>query len=90
MEELFVYLVGAGVVLAAPLVPGLRPVIKSVVKGGLVAAEATRNAAVLLGETWRDIVKQANDEFQAEGHSNNPVTSSSSVVIDGNASVVEA
>jgi hypothetical protein len=89
MEEMLVYLVGAGAVLAAPLVPGLRPVIKSVVKGGLVAAEATRGAAVLVGQTWRDIVKQATEEFEAETRSGDIVSSTSRVVIDADATVVE-
>ncbi len=90
MEEMLVYLVGAGVVLAAPLVPGLRPVIKNLVKGGLVAAEATKGAAVMLGQTWREIVKQANDEFETERGSITSAPSSSTVVIEGNASVIEA
>ncbi len=92
MEEMLVYLVGAGVVLAAPLVPGLRPVIKSVVKGGLIAAEATRNAAVLVSQTWRDIVKQATEEFEAETRQDTVASfarvSTSGVVIDGEASAV--
>jgi hypothetical protein len=89
MEEMLVYLVGAGVVLAAPLVPGLRPVIKSVVKGGLVAAEATRGAAILVGQTWRDIVQQATEEFEAESRSGMTVSSTSRVVIDDDVAVVE-
>lgn len=90
MEEMLVYLVGAGVVLAAPLVPGLRPLIKSVVKGGLVAAEATKNAAALVSQTWHDIVKQATEEFEAETRSGNTVSSSSRVVIDADATVIES
>ncbi len=93
MEEMLVYLVGAGVVLAAPLMPGLRPVIKSVVKGGLVAVEATRNAAVLVSQTWRDIVKQATEEFEAETRQNTVASvgrvSTSRIVIDGDATVID-
>ena len=42
MEELFVLLVGAGVVALLPLVPALRPVVKTVVKGGLIVMGATK------------------------------------------------
>jgi hypothetical protein len=90
MEEVLVYLVGAGVVLAAPLVPGLRPLIKSTVKGGLVAADATKNAAVLVSQTWHDIVKQATEEFEAQTRSANTVLSTSRVVIDADATVIES
>ena len=82
MEEVLVYLVGAGLVVAAPLVPGLRPAVKTAVKGGLVAADATRNALAVLGQTWRDIVKQANEEYQADARSAIMVSGSSSIVID--------
>ena len=90
MEEVFVYLVGVGAVLAAPLVPGLRPAIKAVVKGGLVAADATRGAAVLVGQTWRDIVKQATEEYEAESRAAVTVSSTSRMVIDVEADVIDA
>jgi hypothetical protein len=63
MEELLVLLLGAGVVLALPLVPALRPVVKSAVKGGLVVVGTTKAAAATASHQWREIVHEAHDEM---------------------------
>jgi hypothetical protein len=63
MEELLVLLLGAGVVLALPLVPALRPVVKSAVKGGLVVVGTTRAAAEAASHHWKEIVHEASDEM---------------------------
>jgi hypothetical protein len=66
MEELFVLLVGAGVVALLPLVPALRPAVKTVVKGGLILAEATKATAAAASEQWRSVVTEAGDEISSE------------------------
>jgi hypothetical protein len=66
MEHMLAVLIGAGAVLLMPLVPGLRPLVKTVVKGGLVAAETTKVAAAVVGQTWRDVVHQASDEVATD------------------------
>ncbi len=66
MEELLVILVGAGVVALMPLVPALRPAVKTVVKGGLIVAGATKAAAAAAGEQWRSVVSEAGDEISSE------------------------
>jgi hypothetical protein len=63
MEELLVLLLGAGVVLALPLVPALRPAVKSAVKGGLVVAGTTKAAAAAASHHWKEIVHEAKDEM---------------------------
>jgi hypothetical protein len=89
MEEMFVYLLGAGVVLLSPLVPGLRPLVKTVVKGGLVAADTTRGLAHHIGQTWHDVVAQANEEYQAGNRSGPMGSTRSNVVIEADARVIE-
>jgi hypothetical protein len=66
VEELFVLLIGAGVVALLPLVPALRPAVKTVVKGGLIIAGATRATAAAAGEQWRSVVSEAGDEVSSE------------------------
>ncbi len=65
MEELLVLLVGAGVLAVLPLVPALRPAVKSVVKGGIIAAGTTRALAESAGHQWREIVQEAHEEMNS-------------------------
>jgi hypothetical protein len=65
MEELLAILIGAGVVALLPLVPGLRPVVKSAVKGGLLMAEATRDTAAAAGQRWREMASGASQQAKA-------------------------
>ncbi len=64
--EFLAVLAGAAVVAAAPLVPGLRPVAKKVVAGGVAVVEATRTAVAVAGENWMDLVAEAKAERAAE------------------------
>ena len=51
MEELLAVLVGTGAVVFSPfLIPGLRPVAKSAIKGGMAVADAAKGAAVATTE----------------------------------------
>ena len=52
MEELLVIALGALAVIAAPLVPGVRPLAKSAVKGGMALGGAAAAAAVAAGQQW--------------------------------------
>src|SRR5512147_949261 len=52
MEELLVIALGALAVIAAPLVPGVRPLAKSAVKGGMALGSAATAAAVAAGQQW--------------------------------------
>jgi predicted flap endonuclease-1-like 5' DNA nuclease len=70
MEEILTVLLGAGAIVLSPLlVPGLRPVAKSAIKGGLAVAaaskgiaEATKGAAAATGEKLQDVVTKASVE----------------------------
>ena len=64
--EFLAVLAGAAVVAAAPLGPGLRPVAKKVVAGGVAVVEATRTAVAVAGENWMDLVAEAKAERAAE------------------------
>jgi hypothetical protein len=66
MEELFVIVVGAGALVLMPLVPALRPAVKSIVKGGMAFMNATRMATATAGEHWRSLVQEAEDELKSE------------------------
>ena len=62
---LLVILLGAGVVVLSPLVPGLRPVVKATVRSGLLMAGATKEAAAMVSKQWREVVHQAAEETKA-------------------------
>jgi len=64
--EILAALVGLGVVAAAPLVPALRPVAKSVIIGGLILTEKTKTGLAIASEQWMDIVAEAQAERAAE------------------------
>jgi hypothetical protein len=53
-----------------PVVAGVgKPLVKSVVKGGIFAYKKTRGALAEAGETWDDLVAEARAEL-AEGKQN--------------------
>lgn len=59
---------GIGAVLLAPVllpvVAGVgKPLVKSVIKGGIVAYEKTRGALAEVGETWEDMIAEARAEL---------------------------
>ena len=60
--EVVAIAVGLGLVAVSPFVPGLRPVAKSLVAGGLAVATATKSAATVAGEQWGDLVAEARAE----------------------------
>ena len=64
--EVVAIAVGLGLVAVSPFVPGLRPVAKSLVAGGLAVAAATKSAATTAGEQWGDLVAEARAEREAE------------------------
>jgi hypothetical protein len=62
---------GIGAVLLAPVlipvVAGIgKPILKSLVKGGIVAYEKSRGAFAEMGETWEDIIAEAKAEIAEE------------------------
>ncbi|MDH6059210.1 DUF5132 domain-containing protein [Chrysosporum bergii ANA360D] len=62
---------GIGAVLLAPVlipvVAGIgKPIVKSLVKGGIVAYERSRGAFAEMGETWEDIIAEAKAEIAEE------------------------
>ncbi|QYX32420.1 DUF5132 domain-containing protein [Sphaerospermopsis torques-reginae] len=64
---------GIGAVLLAPVVIPVvagvgKPIVKSIVKGGLVAYEKSKGAFAELGETWEDIVAEARAEIAEAKH----------------------
>lgn len=64
---------GIGAVLLAPVVIPVvagvgKPIVKSIVKGGLIAYEKSKGAFAELGETWEDIVAEVRAEIAEEQH----------------------
>lgn len=64
---------GIGAILLAPVVIPVvtgvgKPIVKSMVKGGLIAYEKSKGAFAELGETWEDIVAEARVEIAEEKH----------------------
>ena len=64
--EVVAIAVGLGIVAVSPFVPGLRPVAKSLVAGGLAVAATAKTAATVAGEQWMDLVAEAKAERSAE------------------------
>lgn len=60
--EIVGVLIGAGIVAASPLVPVLRPVAKSAVKGGLALADMAKGAAAVAAYQWGQVVEEASAE----------------------------
>ena len=65
MEEAFAVVLGLGAVAVSPFVPGLRPLARKAVAGGLAAADAVAGAAAVAGEHWTDLVAEARAERAA-------------------------
>ena len=65
MEEALAIVVGVGVVALCPFVPGLRPLAKKFVAGGLAAASTVATAAAVASEEWKDLVAEAQAERDA-------------------------
>ena len=63
--EFLALLIGAGVVAASPLVPGLRPVAKGAVAGSLLVADKTKAVVAIAGEHWMDLIAEAQVERAA-------------------------
>lgn len=62
---------GIGAVILAPVLLPLaagvgKPLVKSAIKGGILAYEKARGALAEVGETWEDMVAEARAEL-AEG-----------------------
>lgn len=65
MEEVLALLLGTGAVVFSPfLIPGLRPVAKSAIKGGMAVADATRSAVAATAEGCRDAVNKASEALK--------------------------
>ena len=62
MEELLVIALGALAVIAAPLVPGVRPFAKSAVKGGMALGSAAAAAAVAAGQQWDNLADKVGSK----------------------------
>jgi hypothetical protein len=65
MEEAFALVFGLGAVAVSPFVPGLRPIARKVVAGGLATADAVSSAAAVAGEHWNDLLAEARAEREA-------------------------
>ena len=65
MEKSLTVLIDAGALVLSPLlVPGLRPVAKSAIKGGMAVAAATKGVAASTGEQLQDVVTKAGAELK--------------------------
>jgi hypothetical protein len=65
MEAAFAVVVGIGAVAVSPFIPGLRPLARKVVAGGLAVADAATGAAAVAGEHWKDLVAEVQAEREA-------------------------
>jgi hypothetical protein len=65
MEEALAVTLGLGAVAVSPFIPGVRPVARKVIAGGLAAADAVTRAAAVAGEHWKDLVAEARAEREA-------------------------
>ena len=80
MEELVAILIGAGIVALMPLVPALRPVVKTAVKGGLLVADKTKNSTGPVRQHWREVVDEAKMEIEAGGQAEGKISSEAETV----------
>lgn len=64
--ELIGGLIGAGLVAVAPMVPGLRPVAKALVKGGMAVAGVTVAVAAVVTEQVSDLMAHARTQPESE------------------------
>ncbi len=67
MEGLLIIALGALAVVAAPLVPGVRPLAKSAVKGGMALGGAAVAAAAAAGQQWDHLADKMGSK-QSEIH----------------------
>src|SRR5262245_53398723 len=56
---------GLGVVVLSPFVPGLRPIVRAVLMGGLAAVSAAAAAAGVLAGHWKELLVEARAERKA-------------------------
>ena len=64
--EILALVFGVAVVAVSPLVPGLRPLAKGLVVGGLAVADMAKTAAAAAAEQWQDMLAEAQAERDAE------------------------
>jgi predicted flap endonuclease-1-like 5' DNA nuclease len=79
MEELLVIALGALAVIAAPLVPGVRPLAKSAVKGGMALGSAAAAAAVAAGQQWDHLADKVGSK---KSEVDLPIVEGTAAVID--------
>jgi predicted flap endonuclease-1-like 5' DNA nuclease len=73
MEELVAVILGTGAVVFSPfLIPGLRPVAKSAIKGGMAVADAAKGLVVATGEGYRDAVNKASAALKPAAKAETP------------------
>lgn len=87
--EALAALFGLGVAAAAPFVPGLRPIAKAVVKGGMAVAEATVTVAVVVAEEVGDLATHLR-ESRAGGAGAEEAAAVASAIETAQASASEA
>jgi hypothetical protein len=80
--EILAALLGLGVVAVSPLVPGLRPVAKSVIAGGLVVTDVVKTNAAIAGEHWMDLVAEAKAERAAEAEARANIVETITIPLD--------
>lgn len=81
MEAILAAVVGLGVVAVSPFVPGLRPVAKKVIEGGMAVASATVTAAAVATEQWKDLVAEAQAERDAAAEARALASEAESITI---------
>lgn len=64
--EVFAAVIGAGIVVASPFLPVLRPIAKTAVKGGLAVSEAVVGTAVVVGHQVGEVVSKNKSGSAAE------------------------
>ena len=57
-------LIGVGVIAISPLVPGLRPVAKTAIKGGMAVVDMSKGAAAVAVHQWGQVVAEASAEAE--------------------------
>lgn len=65
MEALGI-LIGAGLAALSPLIPGLRPVTKAVIKGGMAVADAATGIAVATAAGWSGLTQEVTADRAAD------------------------
>ncbi len=72
--EVLAIILGLGAVAVSPFVPGLRPVAKTVVAGGIAVGATLATAVAVAGEQWKDLVAEAQAERAAVAEAKANVT----------------